>query len=63
VVPTRIQYEHENVSLRIDTSGKFTLETVNQDSFTILFDLLSEIVVNVLELLDVANSIEFEAGR
>jgi len=61
VVPTRIQYEHENVSLRIDTSGKFTLETVNQDSFTILFDLLSEIVVNVmLELLDVANSIEFE---
>ncbi|MFB9807186.1 hypothetical protein ACFFQF_19005 [Haladaptatus pallidirubidus] len=60
VVPTRIQYEHENVSLRIDTSGKFTLETVNQESFNILFELLSEVVVNVLELLDVANKIKFE---
>lgn len=60
VVPTRIQYEHENVSLRIDTSGKFTLETVNEESFNILFDLLNEVVVNVLELLDVANSIKFE---
>ena len=60
VVPTRIQYEHENVSLRIDTSGKFTLETVNQESFNILFELLSEVVVNVLELLDVANNIKFE---
>lgn len=60
VVPTRIQYEHENVSIRIDTSGKFTLETVNQESFNILFDLLSEVVVNVLKLLDVANQIKFE---
>lgn len=60
VVPTRIQYEHENVSIRIDTSGKFTLETVNQESFNILFELLSEVVVNVLELLDVANNIKFE---
>lgn len=60
VVPTRIQYEHENVSIRIDTSGKFTLETVNQESFNILFELLSEVVVNVLELLDVANQIKFE---
>ncbi|QLG47842.1 hypothetical protein [Natrinema halophilum] len=60
VVPTRIQYEHENVSIRIDTSGKFTLETINQESFNILFELLSEVVVNVLELLDVANSIKFE---
>jgi len=60
VVPTRIQYEHENVSIRIDTSGKFTLESVNKESFNILFDLLSEVVVNVLELLDVANQIKFE---
>lgn len=60
VVPTRIQYEHENVSIRIDTSGKFTLETVNQESFNILFELLGEVVVNVLELLDVANSIKFK---
>lgn len=60
VVPTRIQYEHQNVSIRIDTSGKFTLETVNQESFNILFELLSEVVVNVLELLDVANQIKFE---
>jgi len=60
VVPTRIQYEHENVSIRIDTSGKFTLETINHESFNILFELLSEVVVNVLELLDVANNIKFE---
>lgn len=60
VVPTRIQYEHENVSLKIDTSGKFTLQTVNEESFNILFDLLKEIVESVLELLDVANSIKFE---
>jgi hypothetical protein len=60
VVPTRIQYEHENVSIRIDTSGKFTLETVNKESFNILFELLSEVVVNVLNLLDVANQINFE---
>lgn len=60
VVPTRIQYEHENVSIRIDTSGKFTLETVNHESFNILFDLLGEVVVNVLELLDVANQIKYE---
>lgn len=60
VVPTRIQYEHENVSIRIDTSGKFTLETINKESFNVLFELLSEVVVNVLELRDVANQINFE---
>jgi hypothetical protein len=60
VVPTRVQYEHESVTVRIDTSGKFTLETINQESFNILFDLLNEVVVNVLDLLDVANQIKFK---
>lgn len=60
VVPTRIQYEHENVSIKIDTSGKFTLLTVNEESFNVLFDLLKEIVESVLELRDVARSIKFE---
>ncbi|ELY94640.1 hypothetical protein C483_02875 [Natrialba hulunbeirensis JCM 10989] len=60
VVPTRIQYEHENVSMKIDTSGKFTLLTVNKDSFNILFDLVKEVVESVLELRDVARNIEFK---
>jgi len=60
VVPTRIQYGHENVSLKIDTSGKFTLQTVNEDSFNILFDILGEVVESVLELREVANNIQFE---
>lgn len=60
VVPTRVQYEHENVSLKIDTSGKFTILTVNEESFNILFDLLKEIVESVLELRDVARRIKFQ---
>lgn len=60
VVPTRIKYEHENVSIKIDTSGKFTLLSVNTESFNILFDLLREVVENVLELRDVARNIKFQ---
>ncbi|WP_135825551.1 hypothetical protein [Halorussus ruber] len=60
VVPTRIQYEHENVQIKIDTSGKFTLLTINKESFEILFELVREVVQNVLNLRDVARSIKFE---
>lgn len=60
VVPTRIKYEHENVSLKIDSSGKFTLLSVNSESFNILFELLKEIVENVLELREVARKIKFQ---
>lgn len=60
VVPTRIKYEHENVSIKIDTSGKFTLLSVNSESFTILFDLLKEVVENVLNLRDVARNVKFQ---
>jgi len=60
VVPTRIKYEHENVSIKIDTSGKFTLMSVNTESFNILFDLLQEVVENVLELREVARNVKFQ---
>lgn len=60
VVPTRIKYEHENVSIKIDTAGKFTLLSVNTESFNILFDLLKEVVENVLKLRDVARKVKFQ---
>lgn len=60
VVPTRIKYEHENITLKIDTSGKFTLLRINTESFNLLFDLLKEVVENVLRLRDVARKIKFQ---
>jgi hypothetical protein len=59
VVPTRIQYEHKNISIKIDTSGKFTLLSLNEESFETLFELVGEVIENVLELRDVARSIKF----
>lgn len=61
VVPTRIKYEHDNLEFKIDTSGKFTVLTINEETFELLFDLLSEVVTNVLDLRDVARNIKFQS--
>lgn len=59
VVPVRIQYEHESFILRIDTTGKFTLRQIDRDSFGVLFDLVDEVISNILEIQDISREIEF----
>lgn len=60
VVPIRVQYEHDDVALRIDTTGKFTLKKINENSFNLLFNLVEEVVERVLELQEITQSIHFE---
>lgn len=59
VVPVRIQYEHQNLSLKIDSAGKFTLKKMNSENFDLLFELVEEVVENVLELKDITQEIRF----
>ncbi|WP_267643900.1 hypothetical protein [Haloarchaeobius amylolyticus] len=59
VVPVRIQYEHQNLSLKIDSRGKFTLKKINSKNFDLLFELVEEVIENVLELKDITQEIRF----
>jgi len=59
VVPVRIQYEHQNLSLKIDSRGKFTLKKMNSKNFDLLFELVEEVIENVLELKDITKEIRF----
>lgn len=60
VVPVRVQYEHQNISLKIDTTGKFTLKKVNRENFNLLFELIEETVQNVLNIRDITQQIRFK---
>jgi len=59
VVPVRIQYEHQNLSLKIDSRGKFTLKKMNSKNFDLLFELVEEVIENVLELKEITQEIRF----
>jgi hypothetical protein len=60
VVPVRVQYEKQDIELRVDTSGKFTLKKVNQSNFNLLFEVIEEVVESVLELKELTQKIRFK---
>jgi len=60
VVPVRIEYEHSEVVIRIDTTGKFTLRSIGIESFELLFELVNEVIENVLKLQEITKEIRFE---
>lgn len=60
VVPVRVQYEHENVKIKIDSSGKFTLKKLSTDNFNLLFELVDEVIEDVLELKEITRNIRFD---
>lgn len=59
VVPVRIQYEDQNIEFKMDTSGKFTLKKVNDQTFTLLFKLVEAVMEHVLEIQEVSQKIRF----
>lgn len=59
VVPVRIQYEHEEIEIKIDSNGKFTLKKINADTFNLLFELVEEILDHVLDIHEVSQKIRF----
>ena len=63
VVPVRIQYEHEDIGIKIDTNGKFTLKKINEASFTLLFELVEEVLDHVLNIQEVSQEIRFRTER
>ncbi|MFC6838419.1 hypothetical protein [Halomarina ordinaria] len=63
VVPVRIQYEHEDIALRIDTNGKFTLIRLNNATFTLLFELIEEVLDHVLDIQEVSQEIRFRTEK
>jgi len=60
VVPVRIKYEKTDLSFKMDSSGKFTIEKINDTSFSLLFELVEMILEKVLEVQKVTQKIRFE---
>lgn len=60
VVPVRLQYEHEDIEFKMDSSGKFTLKRVNEETFNLLFKLVEEVLDHVLDIQDVTQKIRFQ---
>lgn len=63
VVPVRIQYESEDIAFKMDTSGKFTLKEINDQTFTLLFKLVEEVMEHVLEIQEVSERIRFRTEQ
>lgn len=59
VVPVRLQYEHEEIEFKMDTSGKFTLKKINEGTFNLLFKLVEEVLDHVLDMQEVTSNIRF----
>lgn len=59
VVPVRVQYEHEDLQFRMDTEGKFTLSTINEQTFNLFFKLIGQVVGHILEVQEVSEEIRF----
>jgi len=59
VVPVRIQYEQQDLGLKIDSAGKFTLKKIRLANFDLLFELVEEVIENVLDLKDLTQKIRF----
>jgi hypothetical protein len=59
VVPVRIQYDSRDIAFKMDTSGKFTLQEINDETFTLLFKLVEAVLEHVLEIQDISQRIRF----
>lgn len=63
VVPVRLQYEHEDIEFKMDSSGKFTLKKVNEKTFNLLFELVEEVLDHVLDIQEVTQEIRFRTEQ
>jgi hypothetical protein len=59
VVPVRVQYEHRLLQFKMDTDGKFTITTINEDTFNLFFELVEQVVEHILNVQEVSESIRF----
>lgn len=59
VVPERVEYEHEQLNFKMDTTGKFTLISLNEDTFNLFFDLIEQVLGHILNIQEVSEQIRF----
>lgn len=59
VVPVRIQYFHHDLQFKMDTDGKFTLATINEDTFNLFFELIERVVEEIKDVQEVSEKIRF----
>lgn len=59
VVPIRVQYLHDNIEFKMDADGKFTLTTINDDTFNLFFDLIERVVEHIIEIQEISENIRF----
>ena len=59
VVPVRLQYEDRDIAFKMDTTGKFTLKKINDQTFTLLFKLVEAVLKHVLEIHEISQQIRF----
>lgn len=60
VVPVRVQYEHTDLQFKMDTEGKFTLSTVNDQTFNLFFELIEQVIDHILDVQEVSEKIRFQ---
>lgn len=59
VVPVRVQYKHENIQFKMDTDGKFTLSSINDQTFNLFFELIERVVDEIIRIQEVTENIRF----
>lgn len=60
VVPVRVQYEHSDLQFKMDTEGKFTLATINNQTFNLYFELIEQVVGHIIDVQEVSEEIRFQ---
>ncbi len=63
VHPTVIEYTMENIVLRINSEGIFTLKTANKLTVDLFLELLNKIIDEILELMKTAEELRFSSER
>lgn len=59
VVPVRVQYEHSDLQFKMDTEGKFTLATINDQTFNLYFELIEQVIGHIVDIQEVSEEIRF----
>jgi hypothetical protein len=59
VLPRTVEYSMENITLRINTEGIFTLKTVNRLTFDLFMDILDKVLDETKGLMKTAEELKF----
>ncbi len=63
VFPTVVEYNMNDIVLRVNAEGVFTLKTVNRETFDLFQELLYEIVSEILDLMKTAEELTFSSEK